>query len=260
MSMIRECEFSCTREHLVIRGREFRPHGANRGAVIISHGFCQNRKDFLEYGRALASWGYAVYTFDFCGGCLPQDCTSDGSFLEMTVETQKRDLLAVIRYVGKLPYVEGTNLSLVGFSQGGLVSALVAAGNPELQIGNLILLSPALCIPDHARAGKLAGSSYDVTCVPQVISGGIMPVGRAYHEAVVSMNVFEEIRAYQGRVLIVHGKWDSVVDYHYSQQAYETYGSGKSELKLLENTDHGYTPQQRAVVFRLIREFLLGKC
>lgn len=87
-----------------------------------------------------------------------------------------------------------------------------------------------------------------------------MPIGKAYHEAVVSMNVFEEIGAYRGRVLIVHGKWDSVVDYHYALQAYETYGSGQCELKLLENTDHGYTPQQQAVVFRFIREFLLGKC
>ena len=257
MEQIKEREFSCVREGLVIRGREYRMQGQVKGAVLISHGFCQNMSQFFCYASLFAEWGYAAYVFDFCGGCAPPDCSSEGSVLDMTIQTECRDLCEVARYVASLPDLTGKPLFLLGFSQGGLVSALVAG---KLQPAGLILLSPALCIPDHARKGKLAGASYDINHVPEVIKGEHMDIGKAYHDDAVPIRVFEEMKQYRGKVLIVHGKQDSVVDYHYAIRAYEAYGAGRCRLRLLSDADHGYEGTQQTVVYAFIQEFLSGKC
>lgn len=94
--------------------------------------------------------GYVVFTYDFCGGGLMSK--SDGKFRDMSLETEKRDLLCVMDYVARLKYVNSSKLILVGESQGGVVSCMVAA---ERSVDKLILLYPALCIPDDARKGKM---------------------------------------------------------------------------------------------------------
>ena len=65
-----------------------------------------------------------------------------------------------------------------------LWSALVAARNPQLHINGLILLSPAFVFRIMREREKLAGGSYDVQNVPLVISGGVMPVGKNFHDTV----------------------------------------------------------------------------
>lgn len=75
---------------------------------------------------------------------------SDGKFKDMSLDTEKQDLLCVIDYVARLVYVDSSTLILAVESQGGFVSCMVAA---ERSIDKLILLYPALCIPDDARKG-----------------------------------------------------------------------------------------------------------
>lgn len=260
MSSFRESEFFCKRGHLIIRGTAFLPIKSCKGVVIVSHGLNQNRKPFYEYGQVFSAFGYAVFTFDFCGGCPAPGCESDGSHLTMSGETECLDLMAVIAYVRGLPYMHDKNIFLLGYSQGGFVSALVAARNPQLHINGLILLSPAFCIPDHARAGKLAGGSYDVQNVPMVISGGVMPVGKNFHDTVFFMDIWKEIRDYHGDVLLVHGKKDSVVNYRYAEKARMIYGPEKCRLMLMDSADHCYTAVQQDMIYEWIREFLTGKC
>ena len=45
----------------------------------------------------------------------------------------------------------------------------------------LVMIFPALCIPDHARRGGLGGSSYPVDNVPEVLDCGQSLLGRAFH-------------------------------------------------------------------------------
>ena len=139
----------CKRDDFTISGTEYRNENNNGIPVIISHGFFANQKRLKPYEKHLADKGYIVFTFDFCGGGLMSK--SDGKFTDMSLDTEKQDLLCVIDYVSKLDYVDISKLILVGESQGGLVSCLVAA---ERQIDKLILLYPALCIPDDANSAK----------------------------------------------------------------------------------------------------------
>ena len=78
-----------------------------------------------------------------------------------------KDLCAVIEYVKALPFVDEKQIVLMGASQGGFVSGLTAAKYGD-GIQKLIMLYPALCIPDHARRGWLGGARYDPKNVPAV--------------------------------------------------------------------------------------------
>lgn len=249
-------DFSCTREELTIRGKEFLPkEGDHLPAVILSHGFGGNSKHLEEDCQAFASWGYAAYCFDFCGGCAHGEGKSGGETTGMTVLTECADLQAVMDYVTTLPYVDANKLTLMGFSQGGFVSALAAAGRPE-EVNALILLYPALCIPDDARKGALGGAAYDVQAVPEVIDCGHMRIGRRFHETVVEMDPFEAITAYKGPVLLMHGTADTIVDYHYSVQAQQSYAPGQCRLELIPDAGHSFTEEQTAGAMESIRQFL----
>lgn len=250
-----ERDFSCTRGDLTIHGKEFLPEGENLPVVIISHGFGGNSKNLEKYCRVFASWGYAAYCFDFCGGCAHEEGRSDGESTDMTVQTECEDLKAVMDYVKELPYIDENRLILMGFSQGGFVSALTAAQRTD-EVEALILLCPALCIPDDARKGALGGASYDVHDVPEVIDCGKMLIGKIFHETVVEMNPFEEIAPYTGPVLLIHGTADKTVDYQYAIKAKEAYAPDQFHLQLIKEAGHSFTQEQTDSAFVSINHFL----
>ena len=254
-SNIIERDFCCKRGGVTIRGREFLPKGDNLPAIIVSHGFGGNSKNLVNYCMAFASWGYAAYCFDFCGGCTYGEGRSDGETTDMTILTECEDLKAVMDYVKKLSYVDSSRLTLMGFSQGGFVSALTAAQRAD-EVKALILLYPALSIPDDARRGALSNSSYDVNDVPEVIDCGKMLISNKFHETVVDMNPFEEISSYKGPVLLMHGTADETVNYNYSIKAKESYAPGQCHLQLIKDAGHKFTEKQTASAIVLIHQFL----
>lgn len=70
-------DFSCCREGLTLRGREYRPAGDDLPAAIICHGFMANQSTVTQYTEMLAGIGYAAYCFDFNGGSV-MGSKSDG--------------------------------------------------------------------------------------------------------------------------------------------------------------------------------------
>ena len=183
-------DFECRRDHLTIRGTEYRPEGEKLPAAIVCHGFMANRDSVRHYARALAALGYCAFCFDFCGGSVMHTGKSDGETTDMSVLTEVRDLEAVIAYVQSLPHI-GQALLLMGCSQGGFVSALTAARHPGLA-DKLVLFYPALCIPDDARAGKMMFARFDPRNIPEQFSCGPMKLGRCYAADVIGMDHFEE--------------------------------------------------------------------
>lgn len=70
-----------------------------------------------------------VYCFDFCGGGYGN--RSDGDVLEMSIFTEQADLEAVLAMISDREDVDSQNIFLAGASQGGVVSAITAAVNPD---------------------------------------------------------------------------------------------------------------------------------
>ncbi|MCM1194090.1 MAG: alpha/beta fold hydrolase [Butyrivibrio sp.] len=252
---MRESEFSCTRDKLTVRGTEYRSEALLKQRrcpiAVICHGFGGNQYDLLFYAKEFADMGYAVYCFDFCGGCVVGK--SDGSSLDMTIDTEAADLKAVLDYAKSLPYTDEGHILLAGGSQGGYVAGIVAAER-QAEIEKLILFYPALCIPDAARTGTLGGASYDVDHVPEAIDTFGVRISKKFHDGVVDKDAVAQISGYRGPVLLIHGSEDRVVDSRYALQAAEAYENCR--LQILEGAGHGFTREQREQVIVTVREFL----
>ena len=249
---IRTSEFTCKRGELNIRGTRFDPENAT-GAAIICHGFMGIRQPLETHARALAGAGYATFTFDFCGGGIGSE--SDGDTREMTVFTEREDLIAVMDYVRRQTGRE--KLVLMGCSQGGAVCALTAAVVPE-QVEKLVLFYPALCIPDDARRGQMLMARFDPENIPEYFSCGPMELGRCYAASVIHEDFFPVIRKYRGPVHIVHGDVDRAVNISYSYKAKEAYGDNCS-FTVLKNADHGFQGiQDEAAIYDTL-QFLQGR-
>ncbi len=249
---IQEQPFEVKRAGLTIRGIEYRPEGEKLPIAIVSHGFLQNYKSTRHYAKQFAQWGYAAYCYDFIGGGII--CHSDGKLQDMSVLTEMQDLRAVIDYACGLSYTNGNSLTLIGCSQGGFVSAMVAAELGDA-VRNLILFYPALCIPDDARKGKMMVFRFDPANIPDQLKFGPLTLGGDYARAVSNMDPYEKIRGYHGPVLILHGTKDAIVNLSYSRKAKDTYGENCT-LQILDKAGHGFTKKEDQQAFTAIREFL----
>ncbi len=259
---IQRKEFFCYRAGLRIRGVQYLPEGFDSRntypAVIVSHGFTGNYRSCEQFGASLAGAGWVTFCFSFCGGSAEADAEelkSDGSTVEATLFTQVEDLHTVMVCARQLEYVDEKRIVLLGISQGGFVSGMAAARYGD-EVSKLIMIHPALCIPDHARRGRLGGAVYDPENVPEVIDCGRILLGRVFHDTVVEMDPFLELVGYKGPVLILQGTEDDVVDYSYALRARHEYAEGQCTLQLIRAMYHGLNESQFAGAMVSIRQFL----
>ena len=204
----------CKRDGLTIRGYIYGKAAAPKPAVILSHGFLANMTMCRKYAELLANLGYVAVIYDFCGGGL--NCKSDGKSEDMTILTEKSDLLALFDYLKRQPYIIPERISLLGCSQGGVVSALAAR---EIHPEKLILCYPAVCIPDDARKGKMMFYKFDPQNIPDLLGKFPMRLGGDYARIVINMDIYKEITGYEGPTLYLHGTKDSIVDISYARKA-----------------------------------------
>ena len=249
--------FSCERDGLTIKGTVFLPKGKTDCPIaVISHGFMANQMFSQIHAQNLAKMGYAAFCFDFCGGTLVG--SSDGDSTDMSVLTEAEDLKAVIEFAKEQSYTDENELVLLGCSQGGFVSAIVAAEMKE-EVDALILLYPALCIPDDARSGEMMFAKFDPQNVPETFWCGPMKLGRRYVTDVIDMDPYEIIHQYSGKVLIIHGNQDKTVDISYALRAVETYSQAGAdvEMKIIDEGGHMFfRPIHAYKALGYIREYV----
>ena len=247
--------FECCRDGLTIRGIEYRPAGDNLPIAIVCHGFMGRGEHFSQYATKLAELGYCSYCFDFCGGS--HESSSDGATEDMTVLTEVHDLKAVIDYALSQTYTRSKDILLLGCSQGGFVAALTAK-ELKTQVAKLVLFYPALCIPDDACKGQMMFAKFDPNDIPETIECGPMKLGRCYPAAVIALDAYEEIKDYNGKVLIVHGTEDEIVKQSYAERAFAAYNStapDRASLHIIEGGCHGFTEDHDREAIAMLEEF-----
>ncbi len=250
--MVNETKFEVMRDGKTIRGICYRPEGEGLPIAIVSHGFLANYKTTMHYAKQFADWGYAAYCFDFIGGGI--GIKSDGKLSDMTVLTEKENLKAVIEFAKSNSYTDGENVTLMGCSQGGFVSAMVASDLKD-EIKNLILFYPALCIPDDARKGKMMVFKFDPENIPDFIKYGPLKLSGDYARAVINMDPYKEISGYKGPVLLIHGDEDGIVNVSYARKAKETYGDNCT-LQIIEGAHHMFSGKYDKIAIASVKEFL----
>ncbi|SFL44224.1 hypothetical protein SAMN05216390_1292 [Lachnospiraceae bacterium KH1T2] len=236
-------KFSLTNpDGFIIRGYEL--HSENSSgklpAVIISHGFTSSIEETTPYGNIIAAEGYRAFVYDFCGGGF--NSLSEGSFEDyMTTLTEKGDLESVLEYVRSRDDVDTDQIAIMGCSQGGFVSTLAA---PEVsdKIKALMLIYPALCIPDDARRGSMQVLNFDPQNIPDHVGTSPMRICRDYIKTVLDIDIYDVLKKYHKSVFIIHGTSDKIVPVEYAQKAFSVLQDNGNdvEMHLIENGPHGF--------------------
>ncbi|MBR0046863.1 MAG: prolyl oligopeptidase family serine peptidase [Bacteroidaceae bacterium] len=216
-----------------IFGKLYLPHNgqAKKPIAILAHGYNSSFHETEAYAQTLAMNGIAAYIFDFCGGAVKS--RSEGKTTEMSVFTEADDVAAIVETVKTWDFVDTDRMALLGCSQGGLVAAIASSQMPEV-FKAVVLVYPALMIAEHAVNVHPKEAITSETGVE--VMG--MPLSHIYYDQLVGYKVFDEMKKYQGNVMIVYGDKDPIAAGDYMERARQTYRS--CEVNVVPNGAHGF--------------------
>lgn len=242
-------EIPCVSDGNRLYGEAFIPRTPGKHpAVIMSHGYGATHAGFYPMIDTLAKAGYVCYCYDFAGGS--RFSRSEGRTEEMSIFTERQNLLDVIDLVRSWDFVDPESVFLLGESQGGCVSAITAPYVSD-KIQSIVLVYPALCIPDDGFALYPT-----IESVPDTVTFMGMRIGRPYYERFYDgFDIYKEIAGYQGDVLIIHGTEDGLVKPEYSAKASNVYAN--CEFHLIFGAGHGFRkPEHSAQYHAYVFDFL----
>nr|MBQ4458674.1 alpha/beta fold hydrolase [Clostridia bacterium] len=214
--------------------------------VIISHGLGGNGTHSKPYAEYLAESGIASYVFDFIGG--GEDIRSDGKMTEMSVLTEEKDLNIVLDGLKENPQIDKENIFLLGRSQGGYVSTLVASERSK-EIKGMVLLYPAYVIQDDVMERTESGKHFEPSST--FLSHTVSDI---YDRDALSVDIYARMRKYSGEVLIIHGTDDQTVPIAYSCEAIETFPHAKIEI--IDGGGHGFIGKDNDKAMKISLDFI----
>ena len=211
--------------------------------AILMHGFMSKKEMYPipAIAKALAKVGIASIRFDF-----DAHGRSEGDFINMTISSEIADAKAVLNYARKLPFV--TDIALIGHSQGGVVTGMLAG---ELEEGAdrprcIIQLAPAAVLKDDAIAGRCMHAKYDAMNPPEYVNVFFHKLGRRFILEAQKLPVYEISAHYSGPVCLIHGEDDKIVPVKYSELYRQSYKS--SELHILKGEGHMFNANKAQLV------------
>lgn len=216
----------------------------------MCHAFNGQMSNFRITAKSFAEHGIGALCFNFCGGGVYD--TSGFPTKEMTLFTEKEELLAVLAYLKAQPTVE--RIFLFGASQGAMVSAMVAEEHPD-DIDGMVFLYPGFCIADSLRLRFPPDED-----LPEEIDLFGVEIGKEYILSMREFETFEEVGNYPKPILIIHGSDDELAPIAFSKEAVSRYPNAK--LVILPHEKHGFTAAGNAKAAELALEFigkLLGR-
>jgi uncharacterized protein len=99
----------------------------NRAAILVQHGYKNDRTSILPVAKILADHGYGVLMVDLRAcGCSDGELVSFGLY-------ESNDLEAAYQYLLRRQDVDAARIGAYGLSMGGVVVLLYAAKNPNIK-------------------------------------------------------------------------------------------------------------------------------
>ncbi len=215
--------------------------------AILVHGFTGHMEErhILGVKDTFLSCGVAVLRAEMYG-----HGQSDGLFENHTLFKWISNIMAVTDYAKSLDFV--TDLYICGHSQGGLLAALAGGMRPD-DYKAVLPLSPALFIPDGARAGCLLGRSLDPDHIPEYVEFDNRRLNAGYVRAAQMLYPEKTYPKYKGKVLLVHGTADQSVPVDVSIQAAKLYDHAK--LVMIDGDSHCFDHHLEQML-EAVREFI----
>lgn len=244
---MRTTTITVTHHGRTIHGQSFLPEKPGKYPVVLfSHGFNGSMNNSDYSAAHLCRNGIAAVNYTFCGG---SDKDKSGfPTTEMSVLTEKEDLLAMLAWVQQQPEFDAGNIFLFGGSMGGLVTIL-AAEDCQQDVQGLVLLFPALCIPDDWR--MRFPNEEDI---PDTHVFWNFLLGRTHFEAIRHMDPFSYMPGIDLPVMILHGDKDPIVNVSYSQRAEKAFPH--AELTIFPGEAHGFTAEANRKMDAMITDFV----
>lgn len=227
------------------------PEGETPAPVaLLLHGFTGSRDElavagtdegvFSRTARKLAEAGVASLRIDFRGSG-----ESGGEWSDTTFSGQIADAVAALDWLRGQPEVDAARTSVLGWSQGGLVAAHLAAERRD--VAALALWAPAqnplwnftgFLGPEATSAALAAAPSTEMT-VPLPWGGETTLRAAFWHEMTMTDPVAAAAR-YPGPLLVIVGTRDAVVTPQPAAgEIFLAYHDGPEELVVLD-TDHAF--------------------
>jgi uncharacterized protein len=169
--------------------------------IVVVHGASSRKENHADFARLSTVNGWAALTFD-----LPGHGESEREFSGAAVD----DVIAMARFLGSHPSVEGRRIAVRGSSLGGFLAISAAAAAPE--IAGVIAICPAS--EDHLAAGVRRGRFEMRVGDPVDLEAWLaaQDVGRA-------------VERIAGRPLILmHAEGDTRIPSEHSEALYERAG------------------------------------
>ncbi len=240
------------REDRDIYGKLFLPEGFEdgrpRATAVFSHGLATNHGDMEPYARTAAERGMVTYVFDFCGsGPYSRSSDQPGG---MSLFTEQHDLESVAWELSREPFVDESNVFLMGASLGATVTLMAARANAEL-VRACVLLYPAFNLHEAVRAACPRRED-----IPDEFFVMGTKVSRAFLQSCWDYDFFEHIPSFPRDVLICHGDSDHAVPLSYSERAATLFPH--AELHVVHGGGHGFVEPAYSEVVNVTADFLVG--
>ena len=134
-----------------------------------------------------------------------------------------------------------SDVILFGHSQGGLVAGILAGELGEEKVPYLIQMAPAVAAKDLAFTGTLGKQKvFDPENIPDEIRvANGFTISKEYILTANKLPIYETAANYKGKVLLLQGKADIVVNLSYAEKYNDAYIN--CDLKLIDNEDHNFS-------------------
>lgn len=199
------------------------PGGDPAPVVLLLHGFTGSRDEltipstdqgvFVHTANSLMSNGYASLRIDFRGS---GESTSDFTYESTTFEGQIADAMAAVAYLKASDKVNGNDISVIGWSQGGLVASAVAGRSGDLDavalwqaVGDADSTYGSLLSTETLNAGKAAAPDQTITAT--LPWGADVSLNGAFFDGIETLDPMAEIAAYPGPLFVSQGLADTTV-------------------------------------------------
>ena len=212
--------------------------------VVMLHGTGSNRDEAgMGYALAaprMAADGIATLRIDFMG-----NGGSTASYRDCNYTSAVIDAKAAADYLAGLETVDGGNLGVMGWSQGGTDALLAAEAHPDT-FQAVVTWSGAL---ELNGASLFAGTSFEDAYAQAKKEGFYtmtfdwrepLELGERWFQEVAETNILKVTADIKAPILAINGKDDTTVTPDNAEKIVKAAANADSQLLLVDNCDHTY--------------------
>ncbi len=211
-------------------------------AVLFCHGLAGNKTGrfrlYVELAERLAKEGITVLRFDYrgCGD-------SEGEFCDITPEDHLSDALVALEHLASLPFINATQIGILGRSFGGPIAVQTAAQSSLIK--SIVLWCPMFNGDQWRDQWQLVHSNTidDASKEEMMMVEGQMG-SIQFFDSFFKIDLSDALKSLHAIPLLhLHGESDTRINMHHAdafQQSRET-SSARSLFRRLPQTDHEFT-------------------